>query len=103
MIPLAFQGALPIVWIPSMSTRQLALLAFVLGVGVAQAQINSTSSLSGTITDSSGALVPGAAVVVENKETGTRYSAAAGANGAFTVPSLPAGTYSVTVTQTGFK
>ena len=67
------------------------------------AQINSTSSLSGTVLDSSGAIVPAAAVTVENTQTGTNFKVVTGANGGFTVPSLAAGAYSVTVVATGFK
>jgi hypothetical protein len=77
----------------------------VLGVGTvtAFAQGGATSSLSGTVTDTSGAVVPGANVVVKRADTGITSDAVTNAEGQFTVPSLLAGTYSVTVTLSGFK
>ncbi len=47
--------------------------------------------------------MPGAAVTVQNSQTGTKFEAKTAANGAFTVPSLPAGAYSVTASSQGFK
>ena len=76
----------------------LSLFALVL-----HSQVTSTAPLSGTVTDPTGSLIPGAAVNVTNTETGTTYQAITGANGAFNVPSLGTGTYSVTATAKGFK
>jgi Carboxypeptidase regulatory-like domain len=67
------------------------------------AQVTSTAPLSGTVADASGSVVPGAAVTVTRVENGTTYQALTGANGAFNVPSLPTGTYSVTAVAKGFK
>src|SRR5947199_2268865 len=83
--------------------RFLLVTAVLFFAPLAQSQINSTSSLSGTVIDSGGALVPAAAVTVQNNETGIKYVTVTAANGAFTVPSLVAGTYSVAVKMTGFK
>jgi hypothetical protein len=62
-----------------------------------------TSSLSGTVTDSSGGVIPGATVTVKNDATNTEFTAVTGENGGFTVPSIDAGTYTVTVALMGFK
>ena len=62
-----------------------------------------TSSLSGVVVDSSGGVIPGADVVVKNNATGGAFNAVSDANGAFTVPSLNPGVYTVTVTLMGFK
>jgi hypothetical protein len=62
-----------------------------------------TSSLSGTVTDSSGGVIPGATVTVKNDATNTEFTAVTGENGGFTVPSIDAGTYTVTVALLGFK
>ena len=62
-----------------------------------------TSSLAGTVTDSSGAVIPGATITVKNNGTNTEYTAVSGENGGFRVPSIDAGTYTVTVTLMGFK
>lgn len=67
------------------------------------AQGGATSTLQGIVKDSSGAVVPGADVVAKDKSTGTVFSAVSGANGAFVIPSIPPGTYTVTVALMGFK
>src|SRR5581483_4916905 len=61
------------------------------------------TSLSGTVADSSGGVIPGANVKVKNTGTGEEYDAVTGADGSFTVPSLPGGMYSVTVSLMGFR
>jgi hypothetical protein len=70
---------------------------------VAYAQGGATSSLSGTVVDTTGAVVPGADVVVKNNATGTVYTAVSGANGSFNIPALPPGTYTATISLSGFK
>jgi hypothetical protein len=62
-----------------------------------------TTSLSGTVTDTSAAIIPGATVVVKNNGTATQFDAVTNENGYFTVPALDPGSYSVTVTLMGFK
>ncbi len=62
-----------------------------------------TSSLSGTVTDPNGAVVAGAMIMVKSAATGTEYKALSSGSGVYTVPSLASGTYSVTVSGSGFK
>ena len=62
-----------------------------------------TTSLSGTVTDSSSAVLPGADVVAKSDDTGATFTAATGANGTFTIPAMPIGRYTVTVSLMGFK
>ena len=57
----------------------------------------------GTVTDPSGAVVAGATVKVKNVATGLERTTATSGDGSYSVPELPIGTYSVTVTQTGFE
>ena len=47
--------------------------------------------------------LPGVDVVAKSDDTGTTFSAVTGANGAFTIPAMPIGRYTVTVSLTGFK
>jgi len=62
-----------------------------------------TTSLSGTVTDTSGAIIPGATVVVKNVGTATQFDAVTNESGYFSVPALDPGAYTVTVTLMGFK
>ncbi|MGB9204878.1 MAG: TonB-dependent receptor, partial [Terriglobales bacterium] len=57
----------------------------------------------GTVTDPSGAVVAGATVKVKNLGTGLERTTVTSSDGSYSVPELPIGSYSVTVTQTGFK
>ena len=70
--------------------------------GVAAAQTNH-GTITGTVQDPATAVVPNAAVVATNVETGAVYQTLATATGNFTVPSLPAGNYSVSVEAPGFR
>jgi len=82
------------------------LLTFALihfGGSHASAQGSFLSSLSGTIVDTSGGAIPGAAVKIRNNGTGFEVEVVSGADGGFTVPSLSGGNYAVTVTLDGFK
>src|ERR1043165_6624975 len=63
----------------------------------------SNSSLSGVVSDPNGAVVAGASVTVKDNATGTEFKAVTASNGTFTVPVLPAGTYTVTISDQGFK
>src|SRR5271167_1778895 len=60
-------------------------------------------SISGTISDASGASVAKAAVTLTNSGTGVRQSAATDGHGAYTFPVLPVGEYTIEVNQPGFK
>src|SRR5690242_10001888 len=62
-----------------------------------------TSSLSGTVTDASGALLPNAKVTVHNNATGAAHSITSDAAGNFTLTNLPSGTYSVRAEVSGFQ
>ena len=62
-----------------------------------------TSSLSGTVIDSSGAHIPGATVTVKNNGTGATYEASTSNQGTFSIPALLPGTYTVTIALEGFK
>jgi hypothetical protein len=60
-------------------------------------------TILGTVTDQSGAVVPGAQVVIANVNTNLNFNAVSNAEGAFSVNALIVGTYNVTVTKEGFK
>jgi hypothetical protein len=60
-------------------------------------------TITGTVTDASGAVVSGAAVEATNVETGALYNAASTNTGNYAIPNLPVGSYTVTVKVAGFK
>ena len=81
----------------------VVLAAMVAAGSVAYAQGSFFSSLSGTVTDSSGAVIPGAGISVTNNGTGEEHNTVSGSDGGFAVQSLPGGSYSVVVSLMGFR
>ena len=81
----------------------VAMVCLVLGAGVpAMAQVFDTGSITGTISDTSGAVIPQAKVVIRNTGTGAQVTAVTDAKGSFTASALPFGTYDVTANAQGF-
>jgi len=78
------------------------VLAFV-AVGGLPVFGQTTSSLTGTVTDPTGAVVPGAAVTVKSAETGQEFTAKTNDEGIFTIPSLASGVYTATISVKNFK
>ena len=87
---------------PRKSRIVYVLAACLLLAGIASAQVRS-STITGVVTDSSGALVPNAAVVVKNEETNVAADAKTNGAGEYTVPYLAAGRYSVSIVAQGFQ
>src|ERR1019366_10396149 len=77
-----------------------ALLIGVTGVPVA-AQL-ATGTILGTVTDTSGAVVPGTTVRATNVGTGATQSATSDAQGRYQIPDLAIGGYDVQTEKTGF-
>ena len=63
----------------------------------------STASLSGTVTDSTGAAIPGATVTVKNQATGIESSITTDTAGAYLFPTLSIGTYRLEIKATNFQ
>src|SRR5688572_4089039 len=84
---------------------RLTLITFVLvaSAGPVLAQGSARSTLSGTVVDTGGGVLPGATVVVKNMATGVETNAVTSSAGAFDVPALDAGKYLITVSLAGFK
>src|SRR5438093_594267 len=62
-----------------------------------------TATIRGTVSDTTGAVVPGVNVTVKSEETGFTRSTVTNSSGVYSFPELPTGTYSVEVALTGFK
>jgi len=76
----------------------LALFPVLLAFGQA-----GRGGISGTITDPSGAVVPGAKVTALNRATGIKQQSVSSAAGLYSFVSLNPGTYEITASQTGFE
>src|SRR5262245_10659788 len=70
---------------------------------VVQAQVTTSGRLTGVITDAQGALIPKAEVVAKNDQTQGLYKTVANEEGSWTIPSIPTGSYTVSISATGFK
>ena len=81
-------------------SRHSALFAMALAVGLAQVD---TGTISGIVSDSSGAMVPGATVVVTQQETNVRMTLTTNDAGFYSAPSLRPGHYDVSVSKAGFQ
>ena len=67
----------------------------------AHAQFN--ASLSGTVTDTTGAIIPGAMVTLKNTATQATRTSTSGSGGTYQFSELPPGNYSLAATANGFK
>jgi hypothetical protein len=76
-------------------------LAIVLGSPILAQTI--TGTISGDVTDSSGAVVAGATITIQNLGTGDTRTATSTNTGSYRVPDLAIGKYKVTATAEGFK
>jgi carboxypeptidase family protein/TonB-dependent receptor-like protein len=85
-----------------MRVPQIALILFLSAASGAFAQITA-ATVSGSIKDSTGGVLPGVDIVVKNLETGVARSAVTDVSGAFTITGLAPGRYEVRAALTGFK
>ena len=80
----------------------IGALTLLLTGASASAQL-STASLSGRVTDQSGAVLPGVTVTVTQTNTGFTRSDVTDGNGAYVMPNLPTGPYRLEVSLAGFR
>src|SRR5713101_4571837 len=78
------------------------LVFFVLCAGAALAQTG-TSSITGSVRDTNGAVVPGATVTAKNEATGVTSTQTTTDSGLYSFSSLPVGKYTITIEKQGFK
>src|SRR5579872_4717028 len=76
---------------------------FLLGAAVGFAQVETTTSISGTVADPLGAVLTGAAVKLTNQNTGATRTTVTNGVGVYSFQSLSAGTYTIAVSAPGFK
>jgi outer membrane receptor protein involved in Fe transport len=79
------------------------VLGLILLAGITTAQAQFKAGVQGTVTDSSGGLVPEAQVTLTNNETSKSQSTTASGDGFYRILGLPAGSYTLTAEKAGFK
>jgi outer membrane receptor protein involved in Fe transport len=82
------------------TSRALTFLFLLAAIVFAQSQ---RGTLTGTVSDKSGAVIPGAKVVITATATNTTFTTESGDAGQFTVPNMNPGDYSIRVEKEGFK
>src|SRR5215470_667705 len=83
------------------SHRIVAFLLLLLAASLLQAQ--DTGAVTGTVRDSSGAVVPNATVKISNAAGGLDRETTTNADGDYLIAGLPAATYNLTVSSKGFQ
>jgi hypothetical protein len=78
-------------------------LAFLLCGVVSVAAQTFRGTILGTVSDATGAVLSGAKVTARNTGTGVQRSTQTSADGSYSIPELPIGTYEVTISQSGFQ
>ena len=93
------------VWVQKIGDQanHIVIVGIIAAPGVWAQSLSSTASLSGTISDPSGARVPKATITINNPEKGITRVATAGSAGEFSFALLPAGTYTLQASASGFK
>ncbi len=89
--------------LPSSARRCLAITLFIALSAVGAVAQSDQGSLSGSVLDSTGALVPNAEITLTGAGTGVVHKTTASSSGTYHFPYLQVGIYNVTVTATGFK
>jgi hypothetical protein len=78
-------------------------ISFVLLAAMPAFAQRTTASIRGTVSDSSGAVIPGATVALKGEDTGLSRTATTNAAGVYSFPDVPVGRYRVDATLQGFK
>ena len=87
----------------SRSVARLLTVVILLASWVVTGRAQTQGGITGTVTDSSGAAIPGATVTVTNTATSGTRNTTTNAEGLYTFPALPPGTYELKVELQGFK
>ncbi len=81
----------------------MAIILFWVGAVPAWTQVTSAGTVTGTVTDKTGAVVPGATVTLTDPSTQETRTATTNSAGLYVLVNVTPGTYDITVTKSGFK
>jgi hypothetical protein len=90
-------------YLPRLGKSSVCLLLLAVMLCAGQAPADTSGSISGTVTDVSGAVVPGAVVTAVQTGTSFKLSTTTDAKGGYSLPRLSVGTYDVLIEVKGFK
>ncbi len=85
------------------ATGLLILSSILLAAPRSHAQVTSTATITGSVTDASNSSVPDATIEVVDQSTGEKSTTASNAEGAFGIPGLPAAAFKLVITKAGFE
>jgi len=85
-----------------LTTGGMLLALLVASPNHAYAQLSGSATITGSVTDPSGAVVPGAQVTIRNTDTGIERNTVTSDAGVYTAPFLPPGHYEVRAVMAGF-
>src|SRR5262245_54579016 len=91
------------------ASKTVGCLALSLAIGLfvgiipGEGQVQTYTEITGTVSDSSGAAIPGAPVTLKDENSGQVRRATTNASGSYSFLSIPPATYTVTVSAGGFK
>jgi hypothetical protein len=83
--------------------RLLSALVFLVTLANLSAQVAGTGTIQGTVTDSTGAVVPGATITLVEANTKVTRKGTTDSGGAYVFPNIDIGNYSITVSYAGFQ
>ena len=86
-----------------MQNRAVKLLSILLAAAVFVLGQQDRGTITGTVADPSGSVVPNVKVTVRQVDTGTVYNSVTNSAGQYRIPNLPIGAYRVTFESQGFK
>ena len=84
-------------------SRALMYLVSLLSLSVSLLAQADRGTITGLVTDPSGASVPGATITLKNTGTNLEIATASGSSGNYSLPNLPVGVYTMTVGAAGFR
>src|SRR5262245_25544187 len=81
----------------------IGFAAFMAACPLLHAQTNVTAQISGTVSDPTGAVLPGAEITATQTDTGVMRTAVSNETGAYVLPNLPVGPYRLEASLPGFR
>jgi hypothetical protein len=93
--------AIAVLWRPFTTGLLIAAAVVALSANISAQELY--GSVVGVVKDAQGGVLPGAAVVIANRNTGLKREATTNHEGGYSFTNLPGGAYDVHVTMTGFR